>query len=503
MLSRISRLVDLLRIDTNELMKNSTRSISSFGFDSVDLVRLRQNLEPKPSFQELYGSSIQTVLERLTVTEAEASRAEPTLDESISPLLDIQQSYLMGSDEGCPCVVYQEFKVDGLNIDVFWQALDHVILNEPMCHATIKGGTQQTVKPRSQWLTVPHLVAEVENFTTHRETILSEFHRKGDYWQVAAARNGAELRLLLIVNMLFMDATSVVELCNRVSSSYQDRLAGRTIAAKLESATFLEFAREKTKRQRSEAVTKHWQERLAAFPKAPQLPRRKHDDQNTASFARVSRELAAAEWSILKQLARDHGISASALLIAVFADVVRLYSETSDFTITITRSDRPANVAYDHAVGEFTNVVLCPVVGVAPHMTRAIQVQNELNLAFEQDELTGLDTVRLLRDVQKDPHISFPIVFTSFLGITDRLEGFDGVNVSLVHQQTQTPQLTLDHQVMEIDGRLCINWDFDTTVYDCALMQQLLDGMWNTLQQGVQGAPMMARLDDETLQLRE
>ncbi|EGQ9933738.1 hybrid non-ribosomal peptide synthetase/type I polyketide synthase [Vibrio vulnificus] len=503
MLSRLNRLAVLLRTDTDELVKNITRLVSSFGFDSVDLARLRQNLEPKPSFQELYGLPLKNVLERLIIIEDDSSKAEATSDVLISPVLDIQQSYLMGSDEGCPCVVYQEFKVDGLNLDVFWQALDQVVLNEPMCHAAIEGGTQQTVKPRSDWQSVSHLVADVENFAVYRETILNEFHRNGNYWYVAVARSGSEVRLLLIVNMLFMDATSVVELCNRVSRCYQERLAGRTSEVQVEPATFLEFAKIRTKRQPSDDVIAQWQERLASFPKAPQLPRRKHDDKNAASFARVSRELHVTEWASLKQLAQDNGITSSALLIAVFSDVVRLYSENSDFTLTITRSDRPADVSYDHAVGEFTNVVLCPVIGVEPLLTRATQVQNELNLAFEQDDLTGLDTVRLLREVQKDPHIGFPIVFTSFLGITDRLEGFDGVNFSLVHQQTQTPQLSLDHQVLEINGRLHINWDFDTSIFDGALMQQMLDCFWRTLQQGAQHLPMVATLDEATMQLRK
>ncbi|PTV59197.1 hybrid non-ribosomal peptide synthetase/type I polyketide synthase [Acinetobacter seifertii] len=503
MLSRLNRLAGLLRTDTDELIKNITRSVSSFGFDSVDLTRLRQNLEPKPSFQELYGLPLTNVLERLVVTEDYSSKREATLDMPVSPVLDIQQSYLMGSDEGCPCVVFQEFKVDGLNLDVFWQALDQVVLNEPMCHALIKNGTQQTIKPHSDWQSISHFVADVENFASYREMTLNEFQHNGNYWQVAVARSGLELRLFLIVNMLFMDATSVVELCNRVARCYQELLAGRTIEVKIEPPTFLEFAKVRTKRQPPEDVITQWKGRLASFPKAPQLPRRKHDDQSTASFARVSRELNATEWASLKQLAQDNGITSSALLIAIFSDVVRLYSENSDFTLTITRSDRPADVSYDHAVGEFTNVVLCPITGLEPLLTRATQVQNELNLAFEQDELTGLDTVRLLREVQKDPHIGFPIVFTSFLGITDRLKGFDGVNFSLVHQQTQTPQLSLDHQVLEINGRLYINWDFDATIFDELLMQQMLDCFWQMLQQGAQHLPMIAMLDDATLQLRE
>lgn len=267
MLSRLNRLAGLLRTDTDELIKNITRSVSSFGFDSVDLTRLRQNLEPKPSFQELYGLPLTNVLERLVVTEDNSSKRKATLDMLVSPVLDIQQSYLMGSDEGCPCVVYQEFKVDGLNLDVFWQALDQVVLNEPMCHALIKNGTQQTIKPHSDWQSISHFVADVENFASYRETTLNEFQHNGNYWQVAVARSGLELRLLLIVNMLFMDATSVVELCNRVARCYQELLAGRTIEVKIEPPTFLEFAKVRTKRQPSEDVITQWKGRLAAFRK--------------------------------------------------------------------------------------------------------------------------------------------------------------------------------------------------------------------------------------------
>ncbi|XAO71762.1 MAG: hypothetical protein AAYR33_02095 [Acetobacteraceae bacterium] len=82
---------------------------------------------------------------------------------------------------------------------------------------------------------------------------------------------------------------------------------------------------------------------------------------------------------------------------------------------------------------------------------------------MQHKEVNGVELLRELARIQG--HAQAPqmlIVFTSMLGMT-----LDGLSIDQAiqsflgdptHVFTQTPQVWLDHQVMEIEGALVFNW---------------------------------------------
>lgn len=92
--------------------------------------------------------------------------------------------------------------------------------------------------------------------------------------------------------------------------------------------------------------------------------------------------------------------------------------------------------------------------------------------------------------------------FTSFLGIVDSGVEFVGCRTKLQFQQTQTPQISLDHQVYEVDGELRINWDYDSHVHDRDLMRDMLSCFQHMLERVATGDLNTSTLPPEVLALR-
>jgi len=250
-----------------------------------------------------------------------------------------------------------------------------------------------------------------------------------------------------------------------------------------------------------------WRKKVCAYPGPPQLPRKKHDLGGVAKFNRVSSKLQEKYWEQIKSVARTKSITSNSLILAIFAEVIQFYSENAEFTLTVTRSERPVSLDNNflNVVGEFTNVMLCPITkkqgkGI---IDKAISIHSELTSSLEYEEFGGLETIRLLRKEQNDPHISFPIVFTSFLGIIDSSIQMKGLDLALAYQQTQTPQLSLDHQVYEIDGQLVINWDFDSNIFSNEQMKEMLDCFQHLLEAFAIDHETSITLAPETLKLRQ
>ncbi|WIG71103.1 amino acid adenylation domain-containing protein (plasmid) [Photobacterium damselae] len=494
----------------NELDLDSR--VISLGINSIDMGKLRSLMKTKPSFQKLYGMKLSEVLEDLNLEALRDLKAESsvgTADIDSASLTPMQESYLFGAQQGVPCIVYSEFELENVNLSNLFDAIDTVIAQEPMLHAYIHDETRQSILTREHWRAINRSVEKVDDYQEYRENLLDELKRaENRYWELCITNNGSANVLHVAIDMLFMDAASVMLLAGAISDNYNSLLAGETLPASTPlSPSFFDYADNFSAKNAANRAENLGKEALPVYPGPPQLPRRKHESGDSPSFSRVHGVVAEEVWRKLKEKARSIGVTNNALLLSAFSDVVSLYCENQDFTITVTSSDRTLseNIKYQHAVGDFTNVILCPIreSQAASIEEKAKAIHNELSHGIEQSNVNGLDLVRLLRQIHNDPHLNFPIVFTSFLGIFNKDIQFENSGFKLVHQQSQTPQLTLDHQVYEVSGRLVINWDFDENVYSKPQMQGMLNSFLGVLNELAAKNGVSARLSDEEHLLRE
>ncbi|RYZ47136.1 MAG: amino acid adenylation domain-containing protein, partial [Myxococcaceae bacterium] len=518
-LSPVEVLASLLGTSPSELERQSGVLLGNLGMDSLTATRVRGAFVPMPSYQVLYGLTVAQAAASLRQAAVDAANAgdapargadgDATAPHGAFALTPMQVSYVIGASEDCPCQVYSEFDVEDLDVACFEQAVREVVARHPMLHAVIVDGTRQRVLSEAERRAPLRLDAlAVEDLEQRRRECMTVLQSQPDlHWDLRVSRLGEHtVRIHLLLDMLFIDATSAMLLCREVAGHYGRLRQGGAPRDPVEAGlSFRDHCHQLGTRQPSPASVEYWASRFEAMPAPPQLPRRKSDGARTVDFQRESLRLGAGPWSALKARASALKVTSNALLLAVFSEVLGFYSEDPDFAVTVTMSERP--VARDNdftgVVGEFTNILLCAITGRhAGIAERALSIHQELSQGLEHSDLSGLEVVRMLRKHRADPHLSFPIVFTSFLGIVGSDLGLEGCRTRLHFQQTQTPQITLDHQVYELDGELRINWDYDSNVHERELMRDMLSCFQHLLEGVATGNLRSSTLPPEVLALR-
>ena len=137
-----------------------------------------------------------------------------------------------------------------------------------------------------------------------------------------------------------------------------------------------------------------------------------------------------------------------------------MWSSNKDFTLNLTQFDRKQlHPEVNNLVGDFTTLTLLEIKNAGNNFaerTKAIQKQ-----LTEDLEHTAYGAVELERELKKKTGnmrgAIMPVVFTSGLGVEQWNEGkwLGKLNYNI----SQTPQVWLDHQVVEMDGCLCLFWD--------------------------------------------
>ncbi|WP_410604355.1 amino acid adenylation domain-containing protein, partial [Amycolatopsis sp. lyj-90] len=508
-------LSSLTAIPHDELRRAPEMLISTLGLDSLAASRIRGALDPQPTYQTLFGLTIEQVVNRLDESKghevAVSDSRSPEEGSQSYPLSPMQESYALGAQQGQPCVVYHEFDVRNLNVSAFQEAVRVVVENEPMLSAVLSNGSKQKIERCESYGGPQLLEAEraadpEERRKAYVDDLLQEEDR---HWIVELTQPDKEtIRIHLALDMLFIDATSVVMLCERVSEQYGSLVTdGRPAELSGSAQQFFEYCSQLKNSDPSPESVSYWEAKCVSFPEPPQIPRsRRQSDDGEPSFLRETTTLPKEYWNPLKEKAKSLQITSNSLLVSAFAETVRLYSANSTFALAVTTSNRPVQIGNDFSgsIGEFTDVALCSVEKETGESVfdQAVRLHEQMITAMDHGDVSGLDFIRMLRSRNDDPHLSYPVVFTSFLGIVTGAIELQDATVSLNYQSTQTPQIHLDCQVYEMNEDLVVNWDYDGNVYSSAQMSEMLKCLHRLLQGLTFDDKQTAYLDTAIVELR-
>ncbi|MBF0688237.1 MAG: amino acid adenylation domain-containing protein [Cellulomonas sp.] len=209
----------------------------------------------------------------------------------------------------------------------------------------------------------------------------------------------------------------------------------------------------------------YWKERVAQLPPAPDLPLAvAPEDIDAPRFtprtARVEREV----WNRVTARAAGHGLTASTVLLAVYAMVLGRWSRGAAFTLNVTSNVRlPLHEEVDDIAGGFASFGLLPVdLTGGPSVldvARALQERSWEDL--EHRWVNGVDVLRELARVRGDASGALmPVVFTSTLVNTvgeDRTSMVDWLG-ELEHEIIQTPQVWLDAAALQVEAGLVLGF---------------------------------------------
>jgi amino acid adenylation domain-containing protein len=401
-----------------------------------------------------------------------ASRHEPFT------LTDVQQAYWVGQTDAYAlgnvgAHVYQETEFEGLDLERLQAAFRTLISRHDMMRVIIlPDGRQQVLEH------VPDY--EIETFDLRgqspdrqqasvRDVRDRMSHQVFDLatWPLfavcASLIDDRHVRLHLSFDALMADAWSFEILLRDFSRLYMQpevplpplqlrfRDYVQATAGSPDSPLFLR-------------AQSYWKDRIAALPPAPQLPMVKQLREIVAPrFERRRHIVGEARWSQIKKRAATAKVTPSALMLAAFAEVLSRWSKSQSFSLVITVFNRPPlHPEIDEIVGDFTSLVLIEFHASAARFEQRVQdVHKQLMERLEHRYFSGVRVMRELARQQADKATPLmPVVFTSTLTHRRTEEA-----AFLKEQQVeamginQTPQIYLDHQLVEQNGELQFNWD--------------------------------------------
>lgn len=471
--------------------------------------------------KDLTPDQLRVLAQRLKGRKGAPQRDEPSLPVLVHapeerfepfPLTDVQQAYWVGrrgifelgnvSTHG-----YSEWPMVNLDVDRITRALRRLIdRHEMLCAVILPDGQSQQVLPEVP----PYDVAVLDLRGLPEQEVraklgavrqeLSHQVLPEDRWPLFDIRATLldEDRAVVHVSFdtLIGDLWSLLRMIDELRQLYLDpEREMPAIDVSFRDYILAQKAFEKTEAYRRSE--QYWQERLLDIPPGPELP----VDENPAAlahahFARRFGQLDAVRWRRLRSLAAGNGLTPSGLLLTAYATVLSLWSKSARFSLNVTNFNRlPIHPHVQRVIGDFISLTFLAVDFAQP-MTfgqRAQEIQKQLWKNLEHGHISGIKLMRELARLEgRAPRAMMPVVFTSMLieqqqdapGAEEAEQEKSGTAGggaeddrpgSTAYGITQTPQVWLDHQVMEDNGRLLFNWDAVAGLFPPGLFDEMFD----------------------------
>lgn len=309
-----------------------------------------------------------------------------------------------------------------------------------------------------------------------------------DRWSLfefrASLLDSGRARLHVRINLLISDSRSFEIIFDELNQLYRDP---GVLLPEIE-LSFRDYMLASEAFENSHAFREskeYWMSRLPTLPPAPQLPLAFSPSSIVQpKFCRRQARLDPATWRILQEKTARIGLSAPGILLAVYAEVLAIWSKSPHFTLNLTLVSRlPLHPQVNHVVGNFTTVNLLEVDNSRPQRfeKRALLQQQQLWQDFDHLHFSG---VRVIRELTRMQGVGLkaimPVVFTSLLTI-----GADSEEQSLVarlgepvYSASQTPEVFLDLLAHEDCGSLVMDW----FVADEVFPENLIDDLFKAFQ---------------------
>lgn len=395
------------------------------------------------------------------------------------PLTDIQRAYWVGRQQAFDLSevsihFYTEVDCESLDVDRLERAWNRVVARHDMLRAVVDDeGVQRVLAQVPDYkIVVSDLRAASPKalhatLQTMRAQLSHQVH-SSDAWpgfDLQVVRLGDSLsRLCFGQDLLHIDGGSLLLLFDDLCACYADPRCEKPMA----SLTYRDYAlanqawRDTPSYQTDLA---YWREQVKSLPPAPELPTRAPAGLSMR-FERHTFDIDAPAFATLKTQAASLGCTPTSYVMTAFSDIVRHWNGGDDYTLNVTLFNRPAiHPDILRIAGDFTSMVLVPIQHLPGETlgARALRLQQTLWRHLNHRLVSGITILDELRKAAGSPDAGkLSVVFTSLLNLGG--QGFSSQWLrplgTPVYTVTQTPQVTLDHQVFENhQGGLTFSWD--------------------------------------------
>lgn len=409
------------------------------------------------------------------------------------PATDVQQAYRLGRDHrftlgGVGTWQYAEF--DGADVDIarMDRAWRRLIARHEMLRAVVDPDGRQRIlaDPPEYAIAVQDLTdaAPVEVEAALVALRAESSHRLVDLtrWplfelRAIRYRAGGAVRTRLAVGLdyILFDALSIMTLFTELDRLYTDPT---TELAPID-LSFRDYLLQVVPDAEAAArAEQHWRARLDELPDPPQLPLRIDPALVTGPrFTRRTHRLPTERWAALTARARAHGLTASTVLLAGYAEVLARWSAAPELTVTLTLFNRrEVHPHIDRVLGDFTSLTLADHRPAGTWLESARGLQQRLAGDLDHRDVSPSWLLRELGRRTGTLDAAVPVVFTSAIGV--------GTGVSMdpsaafperVWGLSQSPQVSLDNQVLESAGGLLVNWESVDELFCDGVLDAMFD----------------------------
>ncbi|WDV47396.1 amino acid adenylation domain-containing protein [Clostridiaceae bacterium M8S5] len=401
------------------------------------------------------------------------------------PMTDVQSAYVLGRKDtfkygNVACHVYLEIDYkEELQINKVKKAWDKLIARHDMLRAVMYENGYQKVLETVPSLEIPFYdmadgastkeVDKLKEEMSHRVYPLGKWPMFG----VAITKKKNISTMHFSIEFLVADWTSIWSLLRQFETVY----FGLDIKLEDVRLRFRDYVLAERKLKESSRYLKdrdYWLSKIDSFPLAPKLPILKNSEDKPR-FKRRFLNMGIDKWTNFKNHARKSGVTPTAAVLAVYADVIEKWSNNNRFCLNLTVLNRmPLHPEISSVIGDFTSINLLEVNNDSSKAfsERAKDINMRLFEDLDHRLFSGIEVIREISRKKGREASIMPIVFTSAIGLInndkEKMKGnISGEGIS------QTPQVFIDCQAMDGDFGLQINWDYREGIYHESMIRDM------------------------------
>ncbi len=401
------------------------------------------------------------------------------------PLSPIQKSYLVGRDPvydlgGINTHYYLEVELDEtLDVTRLQNAWNEVIAHDDALRLVISAkGTQRVLE------TVPTYTIEVAELNSVEERLekrkeWSHHIYPLNQWPFFTMRvsrvPGTKDVLHFDFDCMIMDAWSAKIALSQMFKLYRNE------TVQWIDYTFKDYCKDLIafeKQQDYSQAEAFWKSKADELVCEPDLPYAKPlSEIHNHRFSRISGELTVDEYTALQQKCREYRTTPAAVISTVYLKALLGFSKCDSLTINSTLFNRlPLHKDINSVVGDFTNIAFITLSKKCKSFLECVQsVQKDMWQLVRFHTYDGTKILKF-KEGLSPTHAQMPIVITCVLENGQKSSSELPKGLHQIYALSKTPQVVLDYQVTNFDGRLSINWDYA----EPAFVPEMLKLMFNT-----------------------
>jgi len=235
-----------------------------------------------------------------------------------------------------------------------------------------------------------------------------------------------------------------------------------------------------------------WKSKINELVCEPDLPYAKPlSEIHNHHFARISGELSVDEFALFQQRCREYRTTPAAVISTAYLKALLKFSTNDSLTLNSTIFNRlPLHKDINSVVGDFTNIAFITLSKKCKNFLECVQsVQKDLWQLVRFHTYDGTKILKF-KEGLSPMRAQMPIVITCVLenGQKSKSDMPDGLRQ--IYALSKTPQVVLDYQVTNFDGRLSVNWDYAEPAFapetlkemfatNIGLLKRLLTEKWD------------------------